>query len=386
MAYCALTVNAGTRDELFQEFGIAHFTEHCLFKGTERRKAYHVNSRLEKLGGELNAFTTKEETVVHSTALKTDLSKAAELLSDIVFNSVFPQKEVEKEREVVLDEINCYKDSPAERIYDEFEDFLFAGSSLGHNILGKRNLVAKFDSGDIKKFVTRCYNTDQIVFSVAADITERAFINVAERYFGNMPLSGRCFEREPVKPAGIFERSFNRGTYQAHCILGNRAYDLHNPNRVALSLLVNILGGPAANSILNTVLREKYGFTYNVEASYTPYSDTGIAAVYFGTDKDKIGKCLELTERELYNLKNTALTSRQLSMAKKQFIGQLSISMENKEGYMLGAGKSLLVYNEVDSQEAIYNKIQAVTPSDIMEAANEVFGGISTLIYNGRNY
>lgn len=385
MAYCAVTVNAGTRDEMASEFGMAHFTEHCLFKGTGRRRAYHINSRLEKLGGELNAFTTKEETVVHATTLKTDLSKAAELISDILFNSVFPEKEIEKEKEVVLDEINCYKDSPAERIYDEFEDMVFAGSSLGHNILGRKKRVSGFGSGDIGAFVKRCYNTDQMVFSVAANITERAFVNIADRFFGSAPSSLRSFGRERPESPLAFDRSFNRGTYQAHCMLGGRAYDFHNPDRVALSLLVNILGGPAANSVLNTVLREKYGLTYNVEASYTPYSDTGIAAVYFGTDKDKVGRCLELVNGELDKLKNSAMTSRRLSMAKKQLTGQLSVSMENKEAYMLGAGKSFLVYNDVDSPETIYRKIQGVTPSDIMNAANYAFGNISMLIYNGRN-
>lgn len=386
VAYCAVTVNAGTRDEMADEFGLAHFTEHCLFKGTERRKAYHINSRLEKLGGELNAFTTKEETVIHATTLKTDIAKAVELISDIIFNSVFPEKEVEKEREVILDEINSYKDSPADRIYDEFEDMVFAGSTLGHNILGNKKLVSKFCGADIEKYVKRCYNTDQMVFSVAANITEKTFVNIAERFFGDATPSVRTYDREKTQTPLIFDRSFNRGTYQAHCILGGRTYDLHNPNRVALSLLINILGGPAANSILNTTLREKYGLTYNVEASYTPYSDTAVAAIYFGTDKDKVDRCMELINAELNKLKNQAMSPRRFSMAKKQFIGQLSVSMENKEAYMLGAGKSFLVYNEVDSPETIYRKIQSITPSDIMKVANDTFSNISKLVYNGRNY
>ncbi|MCD8102515.1 MAG: insulinase family protein [Alistipes sp.] len=383
VAYCALTVNAGSRDEKPAESGIAHFTEHMLFKGTARRRAHHINCRLEKLGGELNAFTTKEETVVHATTLKGDLSKAAELISDIIFSSTFPAHEVEKEREVVLDEFNSYKDSPPERIYDEFEDLVFAGSQLGHNILGRKATVSKFRGEDIAAFVGRCYNTDQMVFSVAADIPESAFVRLADRYMGVQAPSLRAFGRRRPPGAGRLEKSLNRATHQAHCILGGPAYDMHHPRRNTLSLLVNILGGPAANSMLNVQLREKYGLTYNIDASYTPYSDTGILAVYFGTDKGKTALCIELIEKILRRLRTEKLTARQLTAAQKQFIGQLSISMESKEGYMLSAAKSELVYNAVDSPEVIYKKLLSITPSDILETAAELFGDLSILVYNG---
>ncbi|MCD7969180.1 MAG: insulinase family protein [Alistipes sp.] len=383
VAYCALTVNAGSRDELARESGIAHFTEHMLFKGTGRRKAHHINCRLEKLGGELNAFTTKEETVVHSTTLAGDLPKAAELISDIIFNSTFPAREMEKEREVILDEINYYKDSPPDRIYDEFEDLVFAGSRLGHNILGSRTTVSKFTGEDIAGFVSRCYNTDQMVLSVAADIPQAAFRKLAEKYFGSMEESRREYTRKLSRPVERFEKSVNRGTHQAHCIMGGRAYDMHHPDRNTLSLLTNIIGGPAANSMLNVLLREKYGLTYNIDAGYTPYSDTGIFTIYFGTDKGRSARCIELIEKVLKDLRDRKMTGRQIASAQKQFIGQLSIAMEAKEAYMLSAAKSQLVYNEIDSPEAIYSKIMSVTPDNILATANEVLDGLSVLVYNG---
>lgn len=382
VAYCSLTVNAGSRDEKPKEFGIAHFTEHSLFKGTKSRKAYHINSRLEKLGGELNAFTTKEETVIHATSLKGDFAKAAELIADICFNSVFPEKEIEKEREVVIDEINSYKDSPPDRIYDEFEDLLFSGSELGHNILGTKSTVSKFTGGTVKDFTDRCYNTDSMVFAVSGNLSEKNFLRYAERYFGDKEQSVRHFLRQPSESKEPFTKIVDRHTHQAHCIIGTRAYDHNHPKRVALSLLTNMLGGPAANSMLNVLLREKNALTYGIDASYTPYSDTGVAAIYFGTDKDKVERCMTLIDTVLKRLKTTVLTSRQLAVAKKQLIGQLSISMESNEGYMLSAAKSYLVYDDVDPPSEIYRKILDVTPSDILETANEVFSDMSYLIYN----
>ncbi len=386
VAYTALTVNAGSRDELAREHGIAHFAEHMLFKGTLRRKAYHINNRLEKLGGELNAFTTKEETVIHATNLRSDAAKAAELISDIVFNSTFPAREIEREREVVLDEIDSYKDSPPERIYDEFEDLLFEGSSLGHNILGRKATVSRFSDEQLRGFTARCYNTDQMVFSVAANISQRAFVSLAERYFGDYPAVPREYGRPAAPEVQRFEKCVNRATHQAHCIIGARGYDYHNPGRLALSLLTNMLGGPAANSMLNTLLREKHGLTYNVDAGYTPYGDTGVSSIYFGTEKDKIGRCMELVEGVLRQLRTQALSARQLSMAKRQFAGQMAIAMENQDSHMLSAAKSYLIYNEIDSIETIHKKINALTPADIMEAASEVFGATSTLIYNGSGH
>ncbi len=381
VAWCAMTVNAGSRDELAREAGLAHFTEHMLFKGTDRRRPHHINSRLEKLGGELNAFTTKEETVVHATTLKVDFPKAVELIADIVFRSTFPEREVVREREVVIDEINSYKDSPPERIFDEFEDLLFAGSPLGHNILGTRTSVGKFTGEDIRAFTARTYNTDQMVFAAAANVSEKAFVRVVEAYFGGVERSERAFVRKVPPSVAPFDKTLSRGTHQAHCVIGNRAYSNDSPRRIALALLVNILGGPAANSRLNTLLREKNGLTYSAEAAFTSFSDSGIATIYFGTEKDKVGRCRELIDGQLADLRNTALTTRQLAAAKKQFVGQLAISMEGKEGYILNAGKSYLIYNEIDTPADMYRKIDAVTAAAVMEAANEVFGQTSALTY-----
>ena len=381
VAYCAVTVNTGSRDELAAEQGMAHFTEHMLFKGTQHRRAYHINSRLEKLGGELNAFTTKEETVVHATTLKTDYTKAAELISDVIFNSTFPPHEVEREKEVVLDEINSCKDSPPERIYDEFEDMLFAGSPLGHNILGTKASVSKMTEESVRNFTGRCYNTDQVLFSLSADVTEKSFLKTAERYFGVIPASCRTFSRSAPGEAKPFSKSVGRNTHQAHCIMGARAYDNKHPRRIALALLVNILGGPAANSRLNVLLREKNGLTYNAEAGYTPYSDTGIATIYFSSDRDNTHRCMQLAEHLLDEAKNKPLSTLQLAAAKKQFAGQFSIAMEGKEGYMLGAAKSYLLHNEIDTPEAVYKKLCSVTSAEIMEVANEIFGAPLTLIY-----
>ncbi|MCL2561871.1 MAG: insulinase family protein [Rikenellaceae bacterium] len=381
VAWCALTLNTGSRDELPREAGLAHFTEHMLFKGTARRRPHHINSRLEKLGGELNAFTTKEETVVHATTLRDNFPHATELIADIFFNSTFPEREIARERDVVLDEINSYKDSPTDRIYDEFEDLLFAGSPLGHNILGMRSSVRKFDGASIKTFVERTYNTDQMVFTVAADVSEKTFVRTVERYFGGARRMERSFARETPPPVAAFDKTLARGTHQAHCIIGSCAYSNTDPRRVALALLVNILGGPAANSRLNTLLREKNGLTYSAEAAFTAFSDTGIATIYFGTERDRVGRCRELIDGVLHDMRATALTTRQLAAAKKQLVGQLAISMESREGNVLSAGKSLLIYNEIDAPEAIYRKIEAVTAADILEVANEIFGQTSVLTY-----
>ncbi len=382
VAHCALTVNAGSRDEFATEHGIAHLTEHSIFKGTEHRRAFHINCRLENLGGELNAYTTKEDTTIHATTLKTDFPKAAELISDIVFHSTFPEHEVEREKQVVIDEINTYRDIPQEMIYDRFEALMFPGSPLGRNILGTKQSVKKFNPAAVKKFISRTYTPDQMVFSAVGNISEKAFVRTAERYFGDVPAAVRSFERVAPPAYAPFEEIGPRnGNHQAHCIIGNRAYSLDDSRRLPLALLVNVLGGPAANSRLNTVLRERNGLSYNIEAGYSPFTDTGFAGVYFSCDKDKIERCRELVGVEFQRVIETPLTPRQLSMAKKQYIGQFSISMDGNEGYMLGAAKSFLVYNEIDSPQTIVRKIGAITADAIMDAARDIFTDTSIVVY-----
>lgn len=381
--HCGLTIGTGTREEEKQEHGIAHLIEHLLFKGTQRRKPYHINSLLDNVGGEMNAYTTKEETVVLASTLKKDFVKAADLISDVAFHSVFNPAELEKERRVILDEINSYKDTPSELIYDDFEDMVFEGYSLGRNILGSKRELAKFTSNDLKNFVTRCYNTDCMVFSVVGNLSMQRFETICRRYFGELPANPRRFKRTAPISYKRQDKIVSKGTYQTHCILGGRAYNHKHKKRAVLALLMNILGGPSANSRLNLAIREKNGLSYSVDAAYTSYEDTGIASIYFGTDKENIDKCLQLASRELQRIKNEPLSHTQLSIAKKQLLGQLIISTESNESYMLSGGKSFLIYNEVDSFEKVAAKINHISASDLMDVANEIFDekNISSLIY-----
>lgn len=382
VAHCALVIGAGSRDEHADEFGLAHFAEHAFFKGTVRRKAWQVNCRLENLGGELNAFTTKEDTTIHATTLRGDFAKAAELIADIAFRSTFPDRELEREKEVIVDEINTYKDSPADLIYDTFEDMLFEGSELGHNILGRKAALARYDGDAIRKFLARTHTTDRMVFSSIGNFSPRVAEAVAARYFGSQEASARQFERVAPAPYRAFEKSVAKHTHQTHCLIGNRAYGIGEERRLPLALLSNILGGPCANSVLNVVVRERHGLSYNIESSYTPYGDTGILAIYFSSDHGNAEQCIDLIEGELRKLRTEPLSARRLSMAKKQFIAQLAISSESNESYMLGAGKSLLTHDEVDTMEQVYAKIQALTARQLTEVAEEVFSGMSRLIYH----
>lgn len=382
VAWCALTVDSGSRDELEGEHGIAHFTEHMLFKGTQKRLSRQINDRLERLGGELNAYTTKEETTVTATVLRGDLPKAAELIADMIFRSTFPEREIVKEREVVADEIDSYRDSPAELIFDEFEENIFAASSLAHNILGPRRGVLKMTDKAVRRFVKRTYNTDRMFFSVVGNITERAFITMAERYFGGQECSARAFPREKPTAVASFDRLVNKRTHQSHCVMGAVACGAQDDSRVALALLTNIIGGPAANSRLNDLLRERNGLTYAVEAAYSPLSDVGLATIYFGTEREKIVRCREIIDGVVREFCTKKMSSRQLAMGKKQFIGQLAIAQQSHESAMLAAGRALLLYGEIEQPEAVYARIAAVTAEEILTQANEVFGQMSALTYN----
>ncbi|MBQ2429701.1 MAG: insulinase family protein, partial [Alistipes sp.] len=378
VTHCALVVNAGTRDEQSHEYGLAHFAEHAIFKGTKRRKAYQINCRLENRGGELNAYTTKEDTTIHATTLRSDFSKAVELIADVAFSSTFPEHELQKEREVIVDEINTYKDSPADMIFDTFEDLIFAGSELGHNILGTKAALMRHTSESIKRFVERTHTTDQMVFSSIGNMSVKSVQSIATKYLAEQPSTKRDFKR--ITPVGVepFERVVNKHTHQTHCIIGARAYDINDEKRLPLSLLVNILGGPSANSRLNTVLREKNGLSYNTEAVYTPYNDCGMVAIYFSSDHHNADLCRELIDKELQALRTTPPTARRMAMIKRQFLAQMAISMENNEGYMLGAGKSYLVHDEIDTLEEVYRKVSAVTAEQITEVAEEIFANTST--------
>ncbi|MCM1150465.1 MAG: insulinase family protein [Alistipes sp.] len=381
VAHCALVIGAGSRDERPGEYGLAHLTEHAFFKGTQRRRAWQVNCRLENLGGELNAFTTKEETTIHATTLRGDFVRAAELIADVAFRSTYPEHELEREKEVIVDEINTYKDSPADLIYDTFEDLIFEGSELGHNILGNKSSLMRHDGDAIRAFTARTHTTDRMVFSSIGNFSARTAEAVALRYFGEQGATVRGFERIAPPPVAPFEKSATKHTHQSHCIIGNRACGIDDERRLPLSLLVNLLGGPSANSLLNVEIREKHGLSYNIEATYTPYGDSGVVAIYFSSEHANEAQCIELIEKQLRRLRTEPLSPRRLSMAKKQFIAQLAISSESNESYMLSAGKSLLTHGEVDTMEQVYAKIRALTAAQLTEAAEAVFTGMSRLIY-----
>lgn len=383
VAYCCIMINAGTRDELDNEHGIAHFIEHVIFKGTKKRRAYHIMSRLEDVGGELNAYTAKEETVVHATFLKTDYARAVELLSDIVFRSTFPEKELVKEKDVIIDEINSYRDNPSELIFDDFEELIYGGHPFGRNILGTKSLIKKFNRKKIIQFVGRNYSTDQIIFCSVGDIPFSRVKKLADRNLGWVAASYRKNQRVPIGYYHPKSKSVNKSTYQTHCIVGTVAYDLQNSKRIAMHLLNNILGGPGSNSRLNMALREKYGYAYNIESMYTPYTDTGLFTVYFGTDKNNFEKAYRITLRELARAREQRLGVMQLFKAKRQLIGQMAIMVESNENLMLSAGKSYLVYAAPDDLTTIFNQIENISSSDILEVANEILEPtlLSTLIY-----
>ena len=390
VAYCALSIKCGTRNEDGFHSGIAHFVEHTLFKGTEHRSASSVNSYLDRLGGELNAYTTKEEIVVHATVLKEDLSKAASLLFELVTSATFPENEVEKEKGVVTDEINSYKDSPSEDIYDRFEELLFRGHPLSMPILGTAASVKRITSGELHRFIKEKFVPQDMSFSVVADIPESRMEAQVERLCGKFfagkesgPAS-RTMAPRAVRITNVFDRTVNKRNHQVNCIIGAPAPSLYqDAERIPAALLCNILGGPASNSILNSVLREKYGLVYGVECSYTQYADTGIAAVSFGCDRGNYEKCLSLIGREVKKLQDSPFGPGRLRAAKKQFLGQLAIASDNGESQCLSMGKSLLAYGKVMSDLQTRELVESVTSADIQESARLIFcpSSCSRLIY-----
>ena len=373
VAYCGFAVNAGTRDEQSDEFGLAHFIEHMLFKGTPQRRSWHILNRLEQVGGELNAYTTKEETFIYATFLSGDFERAVELLSDLVFHSNFPEKEIEKERAVVLDEINSYKDNPAELIYDEFENMLFRGHEIGHHILGETQSLNRFTQQSCLSFFNRNYLPGNMVFFSMGKIPFAKIVHWVTKYAG-APIAGNTAIHRTA-PGCILpdNRQLEMESFQAHVMIGARGYSLFDEKRPALHFLNNILGGPGMNSRLNLSLREKHGYVYNVESNLTTCTDTGVFSVYFGCDQKYVEKCIALVHKELKELRNKALTDSQLYAAKKQLKGQLGISGENSENVVLSMGKVFLHKNRYYSLEDNYNLIDKITSRELWEVANEIF-------------
>ncbi len=383
IAHVGLIMNTGSRDEENQEHGLAHLVEHLMFKGTAKRKAYHIISRLEDVGGEINAYTTKEETCVYASFMKQDYTRALELLQDISFHSTFPERELKREKDVIIDEINSYFDNPGELIFDDFEDQVFRNHPFGRNILGTAVSLNNTERGKVMEFVRRNYCTYEMVLCSVGNISFKRLSNLAEKFFGGIPAKSRVTGR---KKTGIYtpsHQTITKPILQGHCILGNVAYDLNNDKRIGLHLLNNIIGGPGLNSRLNLTLRERNGYSYHTESHYSPYSDTGIISIYFSGDKTKIERSKKTVLREFEKLRSNKLGTLQLTRAKRQLLGQIAISAENHETQMLSSAKSYLVYNRVDSLEEIGRKIERVSAEDILEIANEIFhpDRLSSLTY-----
>lgn len=372
-SYCGLVINTGSRDETEHEQGMAHFVEHMLFKGTSKRRSSHIINRLENVGGELNAYTSKEETVVYAAVLTEHTERAMELIGDMVFNSIFPQKEIEKEIEVVVDEILSYNDSPSELIYDDFEELLFAGHAIGKHILGKPEILEKFDSKATLNFVSRNYHPSSMVFFILGNVDIKKIIRWAEKYFVQNYLPQQRIERVAPQLHTVQKSIIKKNTHQTHYIIGNRAYNMHHSNRLGMYLLNNILGGPGMNSLLNLSLREKHGLVYNVESTYQPMTDTGMWTVYFGSETSNANKCEQLIQQELHKLRNTKLKDNVLEKYKIQLLGQMVIASENKEHHALSLGKSFLRYGKIDNFKTIRERIEAINANQLIEIANEIF-------------
>ena len=382
VVYCGYQIAAGTRDERLKEEGLAHFCEHMTFKGTEKRNALQIINALEGVGGELNAFTNKEDTVFYAAISKEHFTQAVDILTDIVFYSQYPQHEIEKEVEVICDEIESYNDSPAELIYDEFENILFEGHPLGHNILGKAEQLRKYTTEDALRFVRHHYRPNNAIFFVYGDIDFKRLCKMLE-----MPATSSHLEapEQAEVPESLVGKTITRslGTHQAHVMLGTRAYDIHHPLRIPLYLLNNILGGPGMNARLNLSLRERHGLVYTVESTMVSYSDTGIWSVYFGCDPHDIRKCLKLVRHELDKMMQKPLSATQLRNAKRQLKGQIAIACDNREQFALDFGKSFLHYGWEKDITHLYDSIDQVTAEDIQKVANDLFATekLTTLIF-----
>lgn len=425
VVYCGYQINAGTRNEEPGEEGLAHFCEHVTFKGTERRKAWHILNCLESVGGDLNAYTNKEGTVYYSAILKEHIARAVDLLSDIVFHSVYPQAEIDKEVEVICDEIESYNDSPAELIYDEFENILFKGSSLGHNILGTAEQVRSFTTEDALRFTRKLYRPDNAIFFAYGDIDFKKLVKLVGRALADDD-SGKLAKEEchadfaddadfsggtgfagdensitteksvsSVKSVGpknypsVGEEIagqtivMQKNTHQAHVMIGTRAYDVNDDRRMPLYLLNNILGGPGMNAKLNLALREHNGLVYTVESTMVAYGDTGTWSIYFGCDEHDIKRCLRLVRKELDRMMEKPLSDSQLKAAKKQIKGQIGVACDNRENFALDFGKSFLHYGWEKNVDCLYEQVEAITSQQIQDVARELFdkNRLITLIF-----
>ena len=399
VVYCGYQINAGTRNEEPGEEGLAHFCEHVTFKGTERRKAWHILNCLESVGGDLNAYTNKEGTVYYSAILKEHIARAVDLLTDIVFHSVYPQAEIDKEVEVICDEIESYNDSPAELIYDEFENIIFKGSPLGHNILGTAEKVRSFKTEDALRFTRKLYRPDNAIFFAYGDIDFKKLVRLLKKSFlseERRVKSEKFNSPEAQAQFNIQHSTFNtqhsfegqtivmqKNTHQAHVMIGTRAYDVNDDRRMPLYLLNNMLGGPGMNAKLNLALREHNGLVYTVESTMVAYGDTGIWSIYFGCDEHDVKRCLRLVRKELDKFMQKPLSEAQLKAAKKQIKGQVGVACDNRENFALDFGKSFLHYGWEKNVDRLYEQVDEITAEQIQAVAKELFDKdrLTTLIF-----
>jgi len=372
-AHCGLMIGAGSRNEQKHEHGLAHFMEHCLFKGTEKRKTFHILSRLDAVGGELNAFTSKEETWVHASFLREHYERAIELIADIAFNSTFPENEIEKEKEVIADELNSYKDSPAEMIFEEFDELVFGSHPIGRTILGSEKSLATFKRDHLIAFRDRNYNNENLIFSSAGDIELIELKALVEKYFGDHKLR----KAKPLKKVNAVLNAKHvvekKDIHQVHYVIGAPAYEFHDERRPGLTLLNNILGGPAMNNRLSMNIRERHGIAYHIDSSYAPFSDCGIFSIYLGTEKKNLEKSKKLIWKELDILKNTRLSSRQLNESKKQIMAQIALAQDSGSAVMFSLAKSLFMFNRIDSMNEIFKRVEEITSEQLQDISHDIF-------------
>ena len=383
IAYCGYQIKAGTRNEKPGDEGLAHFCEHVTFKGTQTHTSTAIINKLESVGGDLNAFTNKEDTVFYSAIPVEHFAKAVDVLSDIVFYSIFPQAEIDKEVEVICDEIESYNDSPAELIYDEFENLVFKGHPLGHNILGSADRVRGFATADAMRFTQQYYRPDNAIFFVYGNIDFKRLVKTLEKLTPKQQQESLAVEAQMVANGKLPELTIlNHDTHQAHVMIGNRAYSATHPLRIPLYLLNNMLGGPGMNARLNVILRERRGLVYSVESSMVCYGDTGLWAVYFGCDPHDVNRCVRLVKGEFKRLMEKPLSEKTLAAAKKQIKGQLAVACDNNENFAIDFGKSFLHFGDEKDIEKLYQKIDAVTAEQIQQVAKEIFNkdSLATLV------
>ncbi|QCK13942.1 M16 family metallopeptidase [Mangrovivirga cuniculi] len=372
LVHAGIVLDVGSRDEDTDELGLAHFWEHMAFKGTRKRKAFHILSRLDGVGGELNAYTTKEKVCFYASVLDTYVDKAVDIISDITFNSVFPEKQIEKERGVILEEMSMYYDSPEDAIQDDFDEIVFAGHPLGNNILGTRESVLNFTKDDFLNFISKNMDTSRMVFSITGNISWKKVQKLCDKYLSIQEPRVRSSHREEFKNYIPRHVEIERPTTQAHCAIGCEAYNVHDEKRLPFFTLTNILGGPAMSSRLNMGIREKYGYVYAIDASYQSFTDTGLFSIFFATEQKQLKRCINLVNKELEKLKTTKLGSLQLHKAKGQIMGQLAMAEENNVSLMLLMAKSLLDLGRIESLKEIFSRIDSISAEDLLEVSNQI--------------